>query len=125
LKEVLSSSTQGCDELLGVSHFHCDLFGNYIPGLCSGLAIQRDDLGKVLSEEDYPLLHTLFHRGIEGLFDLVTDEISFTPAGQYISKCHLCFDLRGQLFANSESVYRELQPEGFYRSRRKTTGFQE
>ncbi len=112
-KEILASSG-GCGELLGVSHFHFDLYGNYIPGLCSGLAIQRDDLAGVLSKDDYPLLDTLFHQGVKGLYDLVSGECPFTPAGQYISKCHLCLDLRRQLFEKGVKSFRELQPEGFY-----------
>jgi hypothetical protein len=114
LKEILASGNGGCDELLGVSHFHFDLFGHYIPGLCSGLTLERGDVGMGLSEDAYPLLHTLFQRGINGLFDLVSGEISFTPARGYISKCHLCFDLRKQLFDKSGKAFRELQPEGFY-----------
>ncbi|MBW1944138.1 MAG: radical SAM protein [Deltaproteobacteria bacterium] len=113
-EKILSSSSQGCDELLGVSHFHFDLFGNYIPGLCSGLAIQRDDLGGVVSEDEYPLLHTLYHKGIGGLFEFVSQEYAFAPAPQYISKCHLCHDLRRHVVEKSGKIFKELQPKGFY-----------
>jgi len=41
--DIVSVSKGGCSELLDVSHFHIDLFGNYIPGLCSGLAIRYED----------------------------------------------------------------------------------
>ncbi|MBW2707116.1 MAG: hypothetical protein JRD84_12515, partial [Deltaproteobacteria bacterium] len=40
---------------LGCRSVHIDLFGNYIPGLCSGLAIAIGDLGRPLSNETYPL----------------------------------------------------------------------
>ena len=38
-EEILSSNQRGCRELMDVSHFHFDLYGNYIPGLCSGLVL--------------------------------------------------------------------------------------
>ncbi|MFC1581103.1 radical SAM protein [Thermodesulfobacteriota bacterium] len=113
-EKILSSNRHGCDELMGVSHFHFDLFGNYIPGLCSGLAIQRDDLGGMVSDEKYPLLHTLYHKGIGGLFEFVSREHGFSPAPQYMSKCHLCIDLRRHLFQRGKNRFIELQPEGFY-----------
>jgi hypothetical protein len=37
---IIQESSGSCRlELSDTSHFHIDLFGNYIPGLCSGLAI--------------------------------------------------------------------------------------
>ena len=112
--EILSSNNRGCGELLDVSHFHFDLFGNYIPGLCSGLAIQRDDLGKAISQDRYPILNLLYQEGIGGLFDLVSDQYGFKPANGYMSKCHLCFALRRHLALERGVTSRELQPRGFY-----------
>ena len=113
-QEILSSNNRGCTELLGVDHFHLDLFGNYIPGLCSGLAIHRDDLGSVISPEKYPILHLLFHKGVIGLFEFVADSCDFMPAHGYLSKCHLCHDLRRYLALNMGITFQELQPRGFY-----------
>jgi hypothetical protein len=101
-------------ELLDVNHFHFDLFGNYIPGLCSGLAVQCEDLGNAISPERYPILHLLFHKGIAGLFDFVTNRYDFRPSKGYVSKCHLCFDLRRYLVLNKGIISRELQPKGYY-----------
>jgi hypothetical protein len=113
-QKILSSNQGGCFELANVSHFHLDLFGNYIPGLCSGLSIHRDDLGYEVSPERYPLVHTLFFKGINGLFDLVSGEHGFKPSERYLSKCHLCLDLRRHLVLDREGAYPELQPLGFY-----------
>jgi hypothetical protein len=113
-QEILSSNTGGCMELLDVNHFHFDLFGNYIPGLCSGLAVQCEDLGNAISPERYPILHLLFHKGIAGLFDFVTNRYDFRPSKGYVSKCHLCFDLRRYLVLNKGIISRELQPKGYY-----------
>jgi len=113
-QEILSSNNGGCNELLDVNHFHFDLFGNYIPGLCSGLSIHCDDVGDVLSPEKYPILHSLFHNGIKGFYDLVTGEYGFEPSKGYITKCHLCFDLRRYLVVSRGMNSRELQPKGIY-----------
>jgi hypothetical protein len=113
-QDILSSGNGGCVELLDVSHFHFDLFGNYIPGLCSGLAIHNNDLGNEVAQIKYPILHVLFHKGVSGLFDFVTNRYNFKPLEGYMSKCHLCLDLRMYLVLATETVFKELQPKGFY-----------
>ena len=97
-----------------MNHFHFDLFGNYIPGLCSGLAIHCDDLGHRISPEKYPILHTLYQEGIKGFYDCVTSEYRFESSEGYISKCNLCFDLRRYLVVSKGMNSRELQPKGIY-----------
>ena len=70
LEHILREAEADCHrELADTSHFHIDLFGNFIPGLCAGLAIARDDLGKPLSAEKYPILSVLNAEGIRGLLD--------------------------------------------------------
>jgi hypothetical protein len=113
-EEILSSNRGGCIELGNVSHFHIDLFGNYIPGLCSGLSIHRNDLGHEINPEKYPLLHILFYRGISELLDLVSEEGGFIPSERYLSKCHLCLDLRRHLVLERRAEYAELRPIAFY-----------
>lgn len=115
-EEILASGRRGCDELLDVSHFHLDLFGNYIPGLCSGLAIERDDLGHPLGPKKYPLICTLFQKGVTGLYDLATEKYGFKPAQGYMSKCHLCLDIRKYLALDIKIDSRELRPLEFYKN---------
>jgi hypothetical protein len=86
---VCAGSRAGCRELLDTRHFHLDLFGNYIPGLCAGLAIKREDLGQPLTAAAYPLLTTLFNNGIAGLLDYAASRHGFQPAAGYISNFHL------------------------------------
>lgn len=97
-----------------MSHFHLDLFGNYIPGLCSGLAIARDDLGKPIRPEEYPILTSLFHSGINGLYDFACEEHGFAASGHYLRKCDLCFEIRRYLVLERSLKARELQPRSFY-----------
>lgn len=113
-QEILASNKGGCRELLDVSHFHIDLFGNYIPGLCSGLAISYEDLGDGLSPQEYPFLNTLYTNGIAGFFDLAASEYGFEPSRDYMSKCDLCFEIRRYLVLRVSVNSKEMQPIGFY-----------
>jgi hypothetical protein len=116
LEHILRENTTGCSRELGdTSHFHLDLFGNYIPGLCSGLAVARDDLGNSLSPDQYPLLNILGAKGIRGLFDFAVREYAFRPqqAG-YINQCDLCTEIRFCLVKEGYDRSKELGPEEFY-----------
>jgi hypothetical protein len=111
---ILAANRRGCSELKDVSHFHLDLFGHYIPGLCSGLALHGDDLGQAVSSQKYPLLATLFESGINGLFQLASQRYGFRTSGQFTSKCHLCLEIRRFLAMETKAPWAELQPLGFY-----------
>lgn len=115
-QDTLSANKEGCRELLDVSHFHFDLYGNYIPGLCSGLAIRCDHVGTALSQIDYPFLNTLFREGIGGFGNLAASKYGFQPSREYMSKCDLCFDIRKYLVLQVGVSSRELQPKGFYQN---------
>jgi hypothetical protein len=114
--QIIRENAGSCRvELSETNHFHIDLFGNYIPGLCSGLAIVRDDLGKPLTREKYPLLTILFQHGIRGLVDVTQNKFGYTPAKVgYINKCDVCTDIRTFLAHNNFQVSSELQPIDFY-----------
>lgn len=114
--EITESGKCGCSELLDVSHFHIDLFDNYIPGLCSGIAVKRDDLGEVLKGSKYPIINILFREGIKGLHQVARRDYGFENNGKkYISKCHLCYDIRKYLLLEKNIRTIELQPEGYYK----------
>jgi hypothetical protein len=114
LESLLAAHPGGCRELADVRHFHLDLFGHYIPGLCSGLAIRRDDLGQPLPAEQYPLLNTLFVTGIKGFLQLAQGIYGFQPEAAYPSKCHLCMEIRRHLALERPEDFPELQPLAFY-----------
>ena len=115
-KQVLDESTATCyAELSNTGHFHIDLFGNYIPGLCSGLAIAIEDLGKPLSDETYPVLTTLCHHGIRGLVKMAEDTFGYSPQKNlYINKCDLCTEVRTFLVQKDYGGSKELTPREFY-----------
>lgn len=112
--EEITGNTQGCVELTGITHFHFDLFGNYVPGLCSGLAIKAEDLGNPLDPDQYPLITTLYNQGVKGLLENAWENYGFIPEEQYLSKCHLCFEIRKYLVLEGKVNSIELQPVQFY-----------
>jgi hypothetical protein len=116
LEHILRESPENCArELTDTGHFHLDLFGNFIPGLCSGLAIAREDLGRPLPEEKYPLLTRLSSKGIRGLYELAKAEAGFAAARKgYINKCDLCTEIRFFLAAKGWEGSQELAPDEFY-----------
>jgi hypothetical protein len=114
--QIMDESTANCyGELSNTSHFHIDLFGNYIPGLCSGLSIAVEDLGKPLSDETYPVLTTLGRHGIRGLVKMAAEACGFSPQKDlYINKCDLCTEVRTFMVQNGYRGSEELKPEEFY-----------
>jgi hypothetical protein len=119
---LLNTNKGGCQELTSVNHFHVDLFGNYIPGLCAGLSIKADDLGLPLDPIKYPLLTVLYNNGIKGLLRLSMEEFGFEPSkALYYSKCELCFEIRKFLVCSAELNSIELQPSEHYTLSRKSS----
>lgn len=114
--QIINENSSGCAaELSDTSHFHIDLFGNYIPGLCSGLSISVQDLGRPLSEKRYPVITTLFRSGIKGIYKLAQKELAYSPSRTgYINKCDLCTEIRTVFINNDFGGSSELNPREFY-----------
>jgi hypothetical protein len=98
--DEIMEENSGCYELLDTSHYHVDLDENYIPGLCSGLAINYKDLNKELDTKKYPIITKLFDKGIKALSEFVINGYDFKPEEKYLNKCHLCYELRKHLVSN-------------------------
>jgi hypothetical protein len=115
-QQIIDEPAENCyGDLSNTSHFHVDLFGNYIPGLCSGLSIRIEDLGKPLSDETYPILTTLLRCGIRGLVNMAQDVVGFRPQKQfYINKCDLCTEVRTTMVQNTYAGSQELSLAEFY-----------
>lgn len=116
VENLAEESSGGCMELAAVNHFHLDLYGNYIPGLCAGLAIARDDLGRPLDPEKYPILSILYRQGIGGLLHHAKDFGFKQSASSYGSKCQLCFEIRRFLVREKNTASAELQPQHHYQT---------
>lgn len=114
--DLLGDSPRNCARALSdTNHFHIDLYGNYVPGLCAGLTVGMDDLGNPLPKGKYPLIDALAARGIRGLYDLAVRISGYGPqrAG-YLNHCDLCTDIRRYLVGLEGKTFLELAPVGFY-----------
>lgn len=98
-------------------HNHFDNYGNYIPGYCAGISLgDCRNLDKLLKEgvdlSKRPVLKFLINQNFKGLFQFAKDfGYQESPKG-YVSKCHLCLDIRKHLVAKKE--FEELKPREFY-----------
>lgn len=112
LAEITSSPP--CRELADTSHFHIDLFGNYIPGLCSGFGIDAEDLGGFIPEDKYPFIHLLYTEGIGAFLVRAQKAYGFEPASHYLNKCDLCNAIRRHMVRESLYTGEELKPLSYY-----------
>lgn len=98
-------------------HNHFDNYGNYVPGYCGGISLgDCRDLDKLLrqptSGEKYPILGFLINQDFKGLVYFAKDFGYREPQKGYLSKCHLCTDMRKHLSGKGE--FKELKPKEFY-----------
>jgi hypothetical protein len=108
-------------ELAYAPHSHFDLYGHFIPGFCSGIALgdwhNLENLAADFRSGDLdPVIQTLLKAGPYGLYQQAVEEKGYTPLPKgYAGKCHLCVDVRkhwNQHHPNQE----HLRPVRFYKS---------
>lgn len=116
-KILLENSGDCLRELSDTSHFHFDLYGNYVPGLCAGLSLSIEDLGRPLDGDKYPVLAVLSEKGILGLYAYAAEQFNFhANRKRYINKCDLCTEIRGHLIHSSMlgTPWADLYPIEYY-----------
>jgi len=101
-------------ELIRDWHIHIDNYCNYVPGYCGGISLgDARDLNAIcqaIDVDELPVLKALL-ASIEELYELGR-EFGYEEREGYISKCHLCLDIRRHLAKHGQ--FRELEPRGFY-----------
>jgi hypothetical protein len=101
-------------------HIHIDLWGNYITGFCAGLSVGSGfDLKGLFRGVDLskrPILKLLVEEGVEGLFRFAKKEFDYKELKEgYISKCHLCVDIRRHIVKKTDE-FEELTPSEYYQN---------
>jgi hypothetical protein len=114
LFEEILSDNGPCRELFDVSHFHVDLEGSYVPGLCAGFSVPLPSLSEAFSPDRFPLLSLLSEKGIGSLYALAHEKFGFTPRTEYVSKCDLCEHIRQYLAHRHAATFREIGPREYY-----------
>ena len=100
-------------ELLRDWHIHIDNYGNYIPGYCAGISLgdARDsDLFRGIDLDQLLVVKALL-TNMRELYDLAVG-LGYKERDGYVSKCHLCADIRRQLVSHGH--FPELAPQAFY-----------
>ena len=98
-------------------HNHFDHYGNYLPGYCGGISLGSwRQLDKLLEEglepSRKPILGFLAKQDFKGFFHFAKDSGYVELREGYVSKCHLCVDIRKHLSVKEE--FEELKPKEFY-----------
>jgi hypothetical protein len=99
-------------------HNHFDLYGNYLPGYCGGISLgDCRNLDELLNEgidlQKHPILRFLAEQDFGGLLRFAGGFGYEEPGEGYVSKCHLCVDIRKHLSETGQ--FEELRPGEFYR----------
>ncbi|HLA83639.1 MAG TPA: radical SAM protein [Thermoguttaceae bacterium] len=103
-----------CGRILeNTTHFHIDPLGNLFTGHCPGISVANvGDLHPAIDSTKHAIYCQLAEGGPVWLWRGLAPEFEPDPRG-YVSKCHLCLDLRKHL--RSTGRYEELRPDEFYR----------
>jgi len=98
-------------------HNHFDNYCNFMPGYCGGISLgDVRELGTMLKDgievQNNSVLYFLMKNEFSGLLNLAED-LGYVQASEgYLSKCHLCADIRKHLSRSGD--FPELQPTYFY-----------
>ncbi len=98
-------------------HNHFDNYGNFMPGYCGGISLGSwFEMDQLIEEgidlENRPVLKHLVNEDMRGLLNFALD-MSYSELSEgYVSKCHLCLDIRKYLASSGD--FEELKPIQFY-----------
>jgi organic radical activating enzyme len=105
------------EELTRGWHIHVDNYCSYVTGYCGGISLgdARDihSICRGIDLDGRPILSALV-ADLRELFKLGSEEFHYEERENgYISKCHLCVDVRRKI-AQETDKYQELRPREFY-----------
>jgi organic radical activating enzyme len=101
IEEISKSNCRGA--YLDAKGVHLDPYGNIFSGTCSGIIvgnIAKRSLAEIWQNwqpSDNKVIETLFNSGPAGLLDEAV-KAGYKPLKLYVSKCHLCSNIRQFLF---------------------------
>ncbi|RLE80920.1 MAG: hypothetical protein DRJ51_04850 [Thermoprotei archaeon] len=104
-------------ELTRPWHIHVDCYCNYIPGYCAGISLgdarELESIIAGVEVEDRPILKALAS-SLRELYEFAVKEYGYKEDRYgYVSKCHLCVDIRRHIVERTRE-FKELKPEEFY-----------
>lgn len=105
------------EELTRPWHVHIDNYCNYMSGYCGGISLgDARELDSICREgvdlDECPILEALV-TDVKKLYELgVKFGYQELPRG-YVSRCHLCVDIRKHILQRTDE-FKELRPKEFY-----------
>jgi len=105
------------EELTRGWHVHVDNYCNYMTGYCGGISLgdgrETDSICQGINLDSRPILDALL-TDLKRLFEFGVKGFDYKERAQgYISKCHLCVDVRRHI-AQKTDEFEELRPREFY-----------
>jgi len=104
------------EELTRGWHIHVDNYCNYMTGYCGGVSLgdgrDIDPICQGVNLNERPILNALI-TDLENLLQLARELEYEEQREGYISKCHLCLDIRKHI-AQKTDKFEELRPREFY-----------
>jgi len=98
-------------------HVHIDNYCNYIPGYCGGISLgDARNLELICGGNDLEeyLILSFLVRDLKELYEFGVKEFGYEERKEgYISKCHLCLDVRRHIVMQTDE-FKELKPREFY-----------
>jgi MoaA/NifB/PqqE/SkfB family radical SAM enzyme len=107
------------EEITRPWHVHVDNYCNYITGYCGGISLgdarNLDSICDGVELDDHPIIAKLVSNGgIGRLFRFSVEEYGYKELEDgYVSKCHLCVDIRRHIIEQTDE-FKELRPKEFY-----------
>jgi hypothetical protein len=107
------------EELTRPWHIHVDNYCNYMTGYCGGISLgdarNLDSICQGIELDDHPVIANLVSSGgIGKLFQFSVEEYGYRALDDgYVSKCHLCTDMRKNMVERTDE-FKELKPREFY-----------
>ncbi|MGB9727445.1 MAG: radical SAM protein [Nitrososphaeria archaeon] len=100
-------------------HIHIDNYGNYIPGYCGGMSLGNvkdyETIFDGIILDELPIIKALI-TDIRLLYNIGVKEFDYKESREgYISKCHLCVDIRKHIVEKGGELT-ELKPIEFYKN---------
>lgn len=104
-------------ELIRPWHVHIDNYCNYMTGYCGGISLgdarNLDLICQGIGLDEYLILEALV-TDMKRLYEFAVKEFGYKEQEKgYISKCHLCLDIRRHI-AQQVDTFKELKPREFY-----------
>ena len=100
-----------CLELVSTGHFHIDMYNQFIPPGCTGLALPLTEVVYGIKPGKYPVYESLYFGGVAALYRFALEHGFAANKEGYTSSCTLCFFIRK--FLSEKDLFAELNAKHY------------